>query len=120
VYRSIVSMVPGFALANREVLMLHKMTKLRGLHLHATDGEIGHVDDFLIDENGWSVRYLVVDTSNWIGGRSVLVSPTVVTSVDWGADRIQVSLTRGQIKESRAVDSADIDPAEMAPTIWIM
>ena len=49
--------------------MLHKASELLGYHIVATDGEIGHVDDFLIDENGQTLRYLVVDTSNWIGGR---------------------------------------------------
>ena len=53
--------------------MLHKSTKLRGLHVLATDGEVGHVDDVLVDERSWTVRYLVVDTSNWIGGKSVLI-----------------------------------------------
>src|SRR5262249_55577907 len=43
--------------------MLHKSTKLRGLHVLATDGEVGHVDDVLVDERSWTVRYLVVDTS---------------------------------------------------------
>ena len=52
--------------------MLHKTSRLKGFHLHATDGEIGHVDDFLVDP-AWKVAYLVVDTSNWIGGKSVLV-----------------------------------------------
>ena len=43
--------------------MLHTTGKMRGVHILATDGEIGHVDDLLIDERTWSVRYLVVDTS---------------------------------------------------------
>ena len=43
--------------------MLHTTSKMRGVHILATDGEIGHVDDVLIDERTWSVRYLVVDTS---------------------------------------------------------
>jgi len=42
--------------------MLHKTSKMAGFHLHARDGEIGHVDDFLVDEKSWQVRYLVVDT----------------------------------------------------------
>jgi len=58
--------------------MLHKTSYLHGFHLVATDGEIGHIDDFLLDAN-WTVRYLVVDTSNWIGGRSVLVSRPLLT-----------------------------------------
>ena len=61
--------------------MLHKTSYLKGFHLHATDGEIGHVDDFLVDA-GWKVRYLVVDTSNWIGGKSVLIAPIAIETVD--------------------------------------
>jgi hypothetical protein len=62
--------------------MLHKIDKIRGFHILAADGEIGHVDEFLVDERDWSVRYLVVDTSNWIGGRSVLISREVVDAIE--------------------------------------
>jgi len=62
--------------------VLHKIDKIRGFHILAADGEIGHVDEFLVDERDWSVRYLVVDTSNWIGGRSVLISREVVDAID--------------------------------------
>ena len=99
--------------------MLHKTNKMLGFHLHALDGEIGHVDDFLVSED-WRVRYLIVDTSNWVGGRSVLVSPAVVTNIDSGESRIDVSLTRAQIKNSPSVETADLVPAENLPTIWIM
>jgi hypothetical protein len=100
--------------------MLHRINKLRGLHLHARDGEIGHVDDFLVDEHTWTIRYFVVDTSNWVGGRSVLVSPSVVSGVDWVKARIDVSLTRDMIKQGPSADTADIVPEENLPTIWIM
>jgi sporulation protein YlmC with PRC-barrel domain len=100
--------------------VLHKTSKLRGLHVVATDGEIGHVDDVLVDERTWTVRYLVVDTSNWIGGRSVLIAPSVLTNVDAVNRTIQVSLTREEIRRSPSVEAADIDPAETLPTIWIM
>jgi hypothetical protein len=93
---------------------------MRGYHVHATDGSIGHVDDFLVDEETWAVRYLVVDTSNWIGGRSVLVSPSVVLSIDSPASKIEVTLTRDQIKSSPSLEHADIVLAENLPTIWIM
>ena len=100
--------------------MLHKTSRIRGLHLHAIDGEIGHVDDFLFDAPAWTIRYLVVDTSNWIGGRSVLVSTAVVTGVDWPNGTITVSLTREAIRNSPSSDTADIHPGENQPTIWIM
>ena len=100
--------------------MLHKFSKVRGFHIHAIDGEIGHVDDFLLDEASWALRYLVVDTSNWIGGKQVLVSPQVIASVDPERERIEVSLTRDQIEHSKSIDTADIALDEMLPTIWVM
>jgi len=100
--------------------MLHKFSKVRGFHIHALDGEIGHVDDFLIDETTWALRYLVVDTSNWIGGKRVLVSPQVVAGLDSERERIEVSMTRDQIEHSKSIDTADIALDETLPTIWIM
>ena len=100
--------------------MLHKLSKVRGFHIHAVDGEIGHVDDFLLDESTLGLRYIVVDTANWIGGRRVLVSPQVVAGVDPEHQRIDVTLTRGQIEHSTSIDSADIALAETLPAVWIM
>ena len=85
--------------------MLHKTSKMRGFHIVATDGEIGHVDEFLVDEATWSVRYLVVDTSNWIGGKSVLISPSQLEKVNSPEKVIRVKMTRAQIENSPSVDS---------------
>jgi len=99
--------------------MLHKFSKVRGFHIHAVDGEIGHVDDMLLDDSG-TLRYLVVDTSNWIGGKRVLVSPSVLAGVHADRERIDVALTRDQIEHSKSLDTADIALDEMLPTIWVM
>ena len=100
--------------------MLHKTNELCGYHILATDGEIGHVNDFLIDDGGRTVQYLVVDTSNWIGGRSVLISATTVERIDSPAKKIHVNLTRDAIKSAPSVETAQIDPAETLPALWIM
>jgi hypothetical protein len=99
--------------------MLHKASYLKGFHLHATDGEIGHVDDFLVDA-GWNIRYLVVDTSNWIGGKSVLIAPAAIEKIDVEGQEIRVKLTRAQIQESPSVESADIELIETMPPVLIM
>lgn len=99
--------------------MLHKTSRLKGFHLHATDGEIGHVDDFLVDPS-WKVAYLVVDTSNWVGGRSVLVSPTSIVTIDVETQEIRVRLTRKEIEQSPSVDSADIELIETLPPVLII
>jgi len=99
--------------------MLHKFSKVKGFHIHAIDGEIGHVDDFLLDDN-WGLRYLVVDTANWIGGKRVLVSPRVVSGLDSEKERIELSMTKDQIEHSRSLETADIALDEVLPTIWVM
>ena len=100
--------------------MLHKFSKVKGFHIHAVDGEIGHVDDFLLDESTWGLRYLVVDTSNWIGGKQVLVAPQVIAGLDPERERIDVTLTRTQIEQSKSLDTADVPLDEVLPTIWVM
>ena len=73
-----------------------------GHHIQALDGEIGHVEDFLIDDETWAIRYLVVDTLNWWPGKKVLVSPQWIESVSWGERKVFVNLSRATIKESPA------------------
>lgn len=83
---------------------LRDVSEVRGYHIHASDGSIGHADEFLIDNENWTIRYLVIDTSNWIGGRRVLISPTWVTSIRWEAAAIGVGLTRDAIRRSPEYD----------------
>ena len=97
--------------------MLHKTNYMRGFHIEATDGGGGHVDDFLVDER-WNVRYLVVDTSNWPGGDSVMVPATAVQKVDPPNKKIFVTLTRAEVAACPLVDTADIPVIEtLGPTI---
>ena len=98
-------------------MLLHKTTYMRGFHIQATDGGIGHVDDFLVDE-GWTVRYLVVDTSNWPGGKSVIVPSTAIETVNSPDKKILLKLTRAEVEACPSVDTADIKLIEtLGPTI---
>jgi uncharacterized protein YrrD len=103
-----------------EARHLRSIKKSTGYHLHARNGEIGHVDDFLIGEESWRIRYLLVDTSNWIGGRSVLISTAVVDKLDSPNQEIHVSLTREQIEKGPSSESAQIELIETMPSIWII
>jgi uncharacterized protein YrrD len=62
---------------------LQTATLLMGYAMQAEDGEIGHVKDVLVDDQAWAVRYLVVDTEKWWGGKTVLVSPEWLARVTW-------------------------------------
>jgi uncharacterized protein YrrD len=76
-----------------------------GYHIHASDGEIGHVAGMLIDEQTWAVRYLVVDTSNWWVGHQVLIAPQWIESVNWFDQTVAVSMTRQAVKDAPPYDS---------------
>ncbi len=73
-----------------------------GHSIQAADGEIGHVEDFIIDDETWAIRYLVIDTRNWWPGKSVLIAPRWIDRVSWGESKVFVNLSREAIKQSPA------------------
>jgi sporulation protein YlmC with PRC-barrel domain len=86
---------------------LHSARDVTGYHILATDGEIGHVDDFIVDDESWVIRFIEVDTSNWIGGESVLVPRDALRSASWPDEKLSVALTRAQVEASPRADEAD-------------
>ena len=89
---------------------LRSVSEVTGYLIRATDGELGHVDDFLIGDVSWGVRYLVINTSNWWFGRHVLVAPRWITAIDWVSKTVDVNVTRAAIKSAPAYDrGAHID-----------
>ena len=79
---------------------LRSTAEVSGYEIQALDGEIGHVDDFVIDDETWAIRYLVVATRNWWPGKKVLVSPQWIERVSWSESKVFVNLSREAIKQS--------------------
>lgn len=75
-----------------------------GYRLHAADGPIGHVEDYIIDDKAWVIRYLVAGTGTWLPGRKVLVSPHWIEKVDWETSEVFLDLTRLAIEASPEYD----------------
>jgi uncharacterized protein YrrD len=90
---------------------LRSCNAVTGYHVHATDGDIGHVDGMLIDPRDWHVRFFIVNTSNWWLGYRVLISTQLVTDVAWGDSTVTVQLSRGAIRNSHVYDESltDVD-----------
>jgi len=72
--------------------------------IHATDGDMGHVEDFILDDDIWTIRYLVIDTRNWLPGRSVLISPEWIEKISWADSKVWIDQTKDQIKNSPKYD----------------
>ena len=71
-----------------------------GYNIQASDGEIGHVEDFIIDDATWAIRYLVIDTRNWWPGKKILISPLWIERVSWDLSKVFVSISRNAIRQS--------------------
>jgi uncharacterized protein YrrD len=88
---------------------LRSTHEVSGYHIRASDGEIGHVTDFVMDDASWTVRYLVVDTHNWWPGKQVLVAPTWITGVNWDDRTVDVDITRATIKAGPEYDPTQLN-----------
>jgi hypothetical protein len=99
---------------------LRSAADLVGYHIKATDGEIGHIDDFLVDDRSWQIQYVQLDTSNWIGGKAVAVATRVLRDIDHGGRTVAVSVSREEVKRSPALETLDVPPSETAPPFVII
>ena len=79
---------------------LRSVKQVTGYQVQGSDGEIGHIEDFIVDEETWTIRYLVIDTSNWWTGKKVLVAPHWATRIRWEESKVYINLTKDEIKNS--------------------
>jgi len=85
---------------------LRSCQSIIGYHIHASDGNIGHLQEMLVDEEAWSIRYMVVDTSNYWAGNEVLVSPDWVKHIDWDESKVTLDLLQQTVKNSPRFESS--------------
>ena len=85
--------------------MQRSINSLTGFAMGATDGEIGKVKEFYFDDETWAIRYMIVETGNWLSGRKVLIAPQALLGPDWKYEVFPVNLTKEQIKSSPDIDT---------------
>jgi len=85
---------------------LRSLGEVLGYYIQAKDGKIGHVEDFVVDDEVWVIRYLVIDTKNWWPGKKVLVSPQWIEAFDWQKKHVKINLSRETIKNGPEFDPA--------------
>jgi hypothetical protein len=83
--------------------MLRQIRELGTYRLHATDGDIGHLEQFYFDDRDWKITYFVVDIGTWLHGKKVLMRPSAITGVDAPTKTINAAFTKQQVQESEDV-----------------
>jgi uncharacterized protein YrrD len=97
---------------------LRSAREVIGYHVGATDGEIGHVHDFLIDDETGVIRYAVVDTRNWLPGKHVLIEPKWIRTVHWAESKVWLVLSRDAVWHSPEYTTiAALDPESAARAV---
>ena len=77
---------------------LRSVVEVTGYRVHAVDGEIGHIENLMIDDANWSIHYFIVDTRNWWFGKRVLMSPHAVKAIDWFDRHVELNVSRELVK----------------------
>ncbi len=86
--------------------MLRSLNSLFGSVIHAVDGDLGHIHDFLFEDCGWTIRYLVVEAGGSVASHKVLISPAAAGHPDWEKRELPVDLTMEQVRNSPNIDMA--------------
>ena len=79
---------------------LRSTSEVIGYHVHATDGEIGLVENSVLDHANWDIRYFGINTGNWWAGEHVLISPYAVREIDWAIGHVELNTTRAQSRQA--------------------
>jgi uncharacterized protein YrrD len=87
---------------------LRSSKEVDGYNFQATDGEIGHVDDFIINDDTWTIRYVVLDTKNWLPGKKILISTQWIDRISWEDSKVYVDLARETIKNVPEYDEDEV------------
>lgn len=103
---------------NSEDIHLRSTQEVSSYHIAATDGEIGHVKDFIIEDDSWVIRYLTIDTRNWLPGKKVMISPQWIASIDWAQAKVHVNLSCEGVKQSPEYDNSKLISREYETKLY--
>ena len=84
----------------REDFHLRSAQQVGGYRIHANDGDIGHVVDFIFDDQNWHISHLLIDTHNWVGGEKVILAVHHIREIQWQNSKVVVDLSTDGIKNS--------------------
>lgn len=79
---------------------LRSTKEIIGYKIHAKDGKMGHIDDFIVEEYEWIIRHLIVDTRSWLPSRSVIIPPEWIKEIRWMESEVYVDVSKDEVKES--------------------
>jgi sporulation protein YlmC with PRC-barrel domain len=98
----VINDVPGKGLPQKSEHISHLRStgKVTGYNIMATDGIIGEVKDFIVNDANWRIKFLVVDTGHWLPGKKVIISPKLIDEIDWATSEVSVKTSINHVRNS--------------------
>jgi len=91
----------------KDDLHLRDTGRVIGYHVHASNGDIGHINDFIIDDKDWHIKFVVVDTHNWFGGIKVLIPVSHIKAFEWLESKLVLDITIAAVENSKLFNESD-------------
>lgn len=93
---------------------LRSTERITGYHIHASDGEIGHVKDFVMNDKTWQIKFIVVDTHNWFGGKKVLIPVGLIKKIEWADSEVFLDMSMAAVKKCKLFAEEDFIHLQLA------
>jgi uncharacterized protein YrrD len=81
-------------------LHLQSTQALSGYPIQTSEGAIGHVIDFIIDDKSWAICHLVVETGHWYSRKEIVISPKHIDRISYEEPKVFVNVTKEAILEA--------------------
>jgi hypothetical protein len=78
---------------------LQSLKQLIGFGLDDAEGNVGHIEDLIVDDDSWHCRHLVVNGEIRLGGRRTLVPTEWLGAVHLQEHRVEAPVPRKRIEQ---------------------
>jgi sporulation protein YlmC with PRC-barrel domain len=85
---------------------LRSSRSVTSFHVHAMDGECGCICDFILDDETWKLRCLVLETQPSPGGKKVLIPLGHILEMGWDDAGLYLDETVADLEKSEVFEAA--------------
>lgn len=67
--------------------------------MQTSNGLIGHVNDFIMDDKSWEIRHVIVQSGHWFSHGQIAISPQDIDSICYEESKVLVNSDFGLTAE---------------------
>lgn len=104
---------------NKLDTILRSFEEVKGYHIQAVDGKIGHIEDIIVDDDDWQIVYVAIDTSNWLPwSKKVLIAIDWMETISYEKREVKINLHTESIKNAPEYDESQTIDESFEKTLY--